>query len=46
MQDLSQIQFVRFNILKMLHKTRITLRNNIVVEKMIALLRKNIVKFL
>jgi len=46
MQDLSQIQFAQFNNSKMFYKIRATLRNNIVIEKIVALLRRDIVKSL
>jgi hypothetical protein len=46
MQDLSQIQLVRINISKISYKIRIMSRNNIVIKKIVALLRKDIVKSL
>jgi len=46
MQNLLQIQFVRFDNSKIFYKTQTTLHNNIVIEKIVALLCRDIVKFL
>jgi len=46
MQNLLQIQLAQFDNSKISYKIRTTSRNNIIIKKIVTLLRKNIVKSL